>query len=90
MGKRGGGGKGGERRERRKEGGERGDKRFIKVTVQLWTTAKVVSTHLVCLLLDLTDWYVSHFAEYLSGKAINEPVSFVILKSGTYHSRLTE
>lgn len=50
----GGGGEGGERRERRKKGGERGDKRFIKVKQQ-WTTAKVVSTNPVCLFLDLTD-----------------------------------
>lgn len=42
----------GRRRRRRKEGGERGDKRFIKVK-QLWTTATVVSTHLLCLFFNL-------------------------------------
>lgn len=87
--KKGGGGEGGERRERRKEGGERGDKRFIKVK-QLWTTAKVVSTNSVCLFLDLTDWYVSHIEEYLPSEEVNDRVSFVIFKSGMYHSCLTE
>lgn len=92
VGKKWGGGEGGERRERRKEGGERGDKRFIKVK-QLWTTAKVVSTNSVCLFLDLTDWNVSRInprLDDLPSQEINERVSFVTFKSGMYHSCLTE
>lgn len=58
--------KGGRRRrrgEKRKEGGERGDKRFIKVK-QLWTTAKVVSTNSVCF-LDLTG-FMFHILQNIS------------------------
>lgn len=65
-------------KEKRKGGGERGDKRFIKVK-QLWTTAKVVSTNLVCLFLDLTDWCVSQIAESLPSEETNKRVSFFLM-----------
>lgn len=79
----------GRKEKRRKEGGERGDKRFIKVK-QLWTTAKVVSTNSVCLFLDATDLHISPIAECLTSRETNGCISFVISKCGMCHSCLTE